>query len=134
MQEEGITALLQAPGDSGVPGVTGTRCLSDNLSDLRAQVAANAKGISLVQQLISESSLVVVQRYMHFIQSNAEAAVRQMLTSFSEQQVRSSQLKGYGSMTGCTLCWQTRSLMSTLNAAQAAALHSCACQLSQRCM
>lgn len=77
-----------APGKSGVPGVTGTRCLGDNLSDLKAQVAANAKGIALVQSLIAESSLGNVQRYMGHIQDNAEAAVRQMLCDFSRQQVR----------------------------------------------
>ena len=46
-QEEGITQLLLAPGLLGdgpggsraVPGCSGTRNLSDNLSDLKAQVA-----------------------------------------------------------------------------------------------
>ncbi len=40
-QEEGVTALLMAPGEH--PGCSGTRNLHDNLSDLRAQVAANQK-------------------------------------------------------------------------------------------
>ncbi len=40
-QEEGVTALLMAPGE--YPGCSGTRNLHDNLSDLRAQVAANQK-------------------------------------------------------------------------------------------
>lgn len=40
-QEEGITELLMAPGN--FPGSSGTRNLHDNLSDLRAQVAANQK-------------------------------------------------------------------------------------------
>ena len=70
----------------------GTRCLGDNLSDLRAQVAANAKGITLVQSLIAESSLAVVQRYMEYIQSNAEAAVRHMLVDFSHDQVHHNAL------------------------------------------
>lgn len=35
-------------------GCTGTRCLKDNLSDLKAQVAANHKGITLVKALIQE--------------------------------------------------------------------------------
>lgn len=35
-QEAGITELLTAPGK--LPGCSGTRNLSDNLSDLRAQV------------------------------------------------------------------------------------------------
>jgi 5-oxoprolinase (ATP-hydrolysing) len=87
LQEEGITELLQAPAKSGVPGVVGTRCLSDNLSDLKAQVAANAKGIALVRSLIAEYTLSVVQAYMAHIQTNAEEAVRQMLFNFSLRQV-----------------------------------------------
>lgn len=82
-----MAELLMAPGDSGVPGVVGSRCLKENLSDLKAQVAANAKGIALVQALIAEYSLPVVQSYMHHIQSNAEAAVRSMLVQFSQSQV-----------------------------------------------
>lgn len=88
MQDDGISALLLAPGKSGVPGVVGTRCLSDNLSDLKAQVAANAKGISLVAALIEEYSLPVVQAYMNHIQANAEASVRKMLVDFSLSAVR----------------------------------------------
>ena len=91
MQEEGLTELLMAPGESGVKGVVGTRCLGDNLSDLKAQVAANAKGIALVKALIAQYSLPVVQSYMHHIQSNAEAAVRSMLIQFSLSQVRPTQ-------------------------------------------
>lgn len=40
LQEEGITELLQAPGKLAkeIAGMSGTRNLGDNLSDLRAQV------------------------------------------------------------------------------------------------
>lgn len=82
----GVTELLLAPGKSGVPGVAGTRNLSDNLSDLKAQVAANTRGIALVEDLIREYSLEVVQAYMGHIQANAEGAVREMLVAFSHQQ------------------------------------------------
>jgi 5-oxoprolinase (ATP-hydrolysing) len=87
VQEEGVTELLRAPGHLNIAGVSGTRCLGDNLSDLKAQVAANAKGIALVHALIAESSLENVQQYMGFIQANAEEAVRHMLTEFSLLQV-----------------------------------------------
>eukprot|EP00882_Tetradesmus_deserticola_P021258 GHRQ01023013.1.p1 GENE.GHRQ01023013.1~~GHRQ01023013.1.p1 ORF type:complete len:429 (+),score=220.13 GHRQ01023013.1:665-1951(+) len=85
LQEAGITQLLMAPGQLAdqLPGCSGTRNLSDNLSDLKAQVAANTKGIQLVQELIAEHSLQVVQAYMRFIQANAEDAVREMLRDFS---------------------------------------------------
>lgn len=75
--EQGITTLLQEPAK--YPNSSGTRKLSDNLSDLRAQVAANQRGIVLVNELIHECSLDVVLAYMEFIQANAESAVRDML-------------------------------------------------------
>ena len=81
--EAGITALLQAPGQSGLPGCAGTRNLSDNLSDLKAQVAANTCGIALVRELIQEYSLPVVQSYMRHIRNAAERAVREMLMAFA---------------------------------------------------
>ncbi|GMH44654.1 hypothetical protein BSKO_12606 [Bryopsis sp. KO-2023] len=85
-QEEGITEILMAPGKSGIEGVSGTRALEDNLSDLRAQVAANNQGITLVGQLIEACGLDVVQAYMRHIQQNAEDSVREMLKEFSEGQ------------------------------------------------
>mmetsp|Transcript_14115 Transcript_14115/g.30617 ORF Transcript_14115/g.30617 Transcript_14115/m.30617 type:complete len:1326 (+) Transcript_14115:84-4061(+) len=87
-QEEGITQLLMAPAKlaATIPGISGTRNLADNLSDLKAQVAANTKGIQLVGELIDEYGLPVVQAYMAFIQRNAELAVREMLREFSLHQ------------------------------------------------
>ena len=60
-----------------------TRGLKDNLSDLRAQVAANNSGIRLLHTLVNDNGLDTVQAYMHFIQHNAEMAVRQMLKTFA---------------------------------------------------
>ncbi|XP_015426864.1 PREDICTED: 5-oxoprolinase, partial [Myotis davidii] len=86
-QEEAVTEALQAPGK--IPGCSGTRNLHDNLSDLRAQVAANQKGIQLVGELIGQYGLDVVQAYMGHIQANAELAVRDMLRAFgSSRQAR----------------------------------------------
>ena len=42
------------------PLIVGTRNLRDNLSDFKAQIAANNRGIKLVQDLIDESSLIYV--------------------------------------------------------------------------
>lgn len=61
-----VTEALRAPGK--IPGCSGTRNLHDNLSDLRAQVAANQKGIQLVGELIGQYGLDVVQAYMGHIQ------------------------------------------------------------------
>nr|CAB3264567.1 5-oxoprolinase [Phallusia mammillata] len=77
LQEEALIEALNAPGK--IPGSSGTRNLHDNLADLRAQVAANQKGIHLVNELISSYSLEVVQAYMAHIQHNAEVAVRDLL-------------------------------------------------------
>ena len=85
--EKGITEVLQSPGrvktGPDEPKCVGTRALSDNCADLRAQVAANQKGIKLMEELIAQYSLEVVQQYMKYIQANAEEAVREMLRDIS---------------------------------------------------
>jgi 5-oxoprolinase (ATP-hydrolysing) len=43
------------------PGSSGSRCFQDNVTDLKAQVAANHCGIRLMRQLIEEYSMDVVQ-------------------------------------------------------------------------
>ncbi|KZC09871.1 5-oxoprolinase [Dufourea novaeangliae] len=78
-REKELTEELMAPGK--IPGSSGTRNLSDNLSDLKAQIAANHKGSLLVNELIDIYGLEVVQAYMGHIQHNAEVAVREMLKS-----------------------------------------------------
>ena len=79
-QEAGITEVLNSPGK--ISGNFGTRNLRDNLSDLKAQVAANNSGIRYLQELVEEQGLLKVQSYMKFIQMNAESAVRSMLCEF----------------------------------------------------
>lgn len=75
--EEGITQILLEPGK--YEGCNGSRRLSDNLSDLKAQVAANNKGSTLVKALMEEYSQEIVHLYMAAIQQNAEIAVRAFL-------------------------------------------------------
>lgn len=82
-QEKAVTDALMAPAQ--YPGCSGTRNLHDNLSDLRAQVAANQRGSQLVKELIDCYGLAVVQAYMGYIQSNAELAVRDMLKEFARR-------------------------------------------------
>ncbi|GAB0135107.1 hypothetical protein EsDP_00003456 [Epichloe bromicola] len=60
-------------------GCSGTRTLADNINDLRAQVSANQKGISLIEGLIREYGEPTVQFYMVGIQKNAELCVRNLL-------------------------------------------------------
>ena len=61
------------------PECSGTRTLADNLNDLRAQISANQKGISLIETLIEEYGEETVQFYMVNIQKNAEMCVRRLL-------------------------------------------------------
>ncbi len=86
-QEQGISELLLAPGrkesEEGRPPISGTRLLSDNLSDLKAQVAANQKGIDLILEMVEYHSLEVVQAYMLHVQETAEEAVRASLGEVS---------------------------------------------------
>jgi len=71
-QEEGIKQILKAAG---------ARSLSDNISDLKAQVAANQKGITLLNEMIESQGLKVVQAYMQHLQDNACDTVRALLRS-----------------------------------------------------
>jgi len=85
--EEGITELLMAPakvprGENEAP-LSGCRNLTDVLSDLKAQVAANAKGISLLHGLIREYSQPLVLAYMRHVQDNGAYCVREMLKEFA---------------------------------------------------
>lgn len=89
-QEQGITDLLLAPGllksEKGRPAISGTRALGDNHSDLKAQIAANQKGIDLILEMIQSYGLEVVQAYMLHIQETAEEAVRTSLCELSRSQ------------------------------------------------
>ncbi|MBO0811084.1 MAG: hydantoinase B/oxoprolinase family protein [Microlunatus sp.] len=50
-----------------------------NLADLRAQVAANHRGIGEIAELIDEFGLDTVHRYMHHVQDHAEESVREVI-------------------------------------------------------
>ncbi|XP_058790910.1 5-oxoprolinase [Phymastichus coffea] len=88
-REKEVTDELMTPGK--IPGSSGTRNLADNLSDLKAQIAANHKGAHLVNELIDVYGLDVVQAYMKHIQDNAELAVRDMLKSVGEKIIEKTQ-------------------------------------------
>lgn len=82
--EKRITELLyDEPAQH--PGSSGTRCLADNINDLKAQVAANQKGINLISTLIDDYGEEVVQFYMRNIQDNAELSVRNLLKEVSRR-------------------------------------------------
>ncbi|KAK5710654.1 hypothetical protein LTR17_018758 [Elasticomyces elasticus] len=78
-----VDLLLHEPAKFA--GCSGTRCLADNLNDLKAQVAANQKGINLISTLIEDYGEEVVQFYMRSIQDNAELSVRNLLKEVSKR-------------------------------------------------
>ena len=91
--------LLQFPcSDEVAHKIPGTRRLQDNLSDLRAQVAANQRGISLIKELIEQYGLDIVQAYMTYVQLNAEEAVREMLKSVASRVSSQSSNLGDGNL------------------------------------
>ena len=82
--EKRITELLHTE-PAQYPGCSGTRSLADNLNDLKAQIAANQKGINLIGGLIEDYGQDIVQFYMINIQDNAELSVRNLLKDVSKR-------------------------------------------------
>jgi 5-oxoprolinase (ATP-hydrolysing) len=50
-----------------------------NIADLKAQVAASAKGVAELQRMVDHFGLDVVRAYMGHVQDNAEASVRALI-------------------------------------------------------
>ncbi|MFD3587482.1 hydantoinase B/oxoprolinase family protein [Streptomyces sp. NPDC058683] len=61
-----------------------SRNIPTNLADLRAQIAANRKGVDEVGRMIEEFGLDVVQAYMRHVQDNAEEAVRRVIDALDD--------------------------------------------------
>ncbi|WP_031024968.1 hydantoinase B/oxoprolinase family protein [Streptomyces sp. NRRL WC-3725] len=75
-EEETHRLLTEAPYPSRNPRT--------NLADLRAQIAANQKGVDEVRRMIDEFGLDVVQAYMRHVQDNAEEAVRRVIDALDD--------------------------------------------------
>jgi 5-oxoprolinase (ATP-hydrolysing) len=60
------------------------RSPAQNLADLKAQIAANAKGVAELQALISDYSWDVVRAYMGHVQDHAEERVRDLIGSLRD--------------------------------------------------
>ncbi|KAI1801193.1 Hydantoinase B/oxoprolinase-domain-containing protein [Daldinia bambusicola] len=98
--EDGIVNILLEPGK--YPNSSGSRRLPDNLSDLKAQVAANNKGSNLIKALMEEYGKHTVHFYMAKIQENAEVSVRNYLKSaykrYGSKPLKAKQFLDNGSM------------------------------------
>jgi 5-oxoprolinase (ATP-hydrolysing) len=55
------------------------RNVEQNLADLKAQIAANQKGVQELSKLVEQFGLDVVQAYMQHVQDNARGAVERVL-------------------------------------------------------
>jgi len=60
------------------------RNTSQNMADLRAQVAANEKGVAELRKMISHFGEPVVEAYMVHVQDNAEESVRRVIERLSD--------------------------------------------------
>ncbi|MCC0010747.1 MAG: hydantoinase B/oxoprolinase family protein [Hyphomicrobiaceae bacterium] len=57
-----------------------------NIADLKAQVAANAKGVAELKKMVSHFGLDVVEAYMRHVQDNAEESVRRLIARLEDGQ------------------------------------------------
>ena len=73
LREAEMLALLQS-------GEYPSRNPQQNLADLKAQIAANEKGVQELRSMVQQFSLPVVRAYMQHVQDNAEEAVRRAIT------------------------------------------------------
>ncbi|MCQ0989409.1 hydantoinase B/oxoprolinase family protein [Jiella marina] len=55
-----------------------------NIADLKAQIAANEKGVAELGKMVETFGLDVVQAYMDFVQDNAAEAVRELIDTLED--------------------------------------------------
>ncbi|RMD59975.1 MAG: 5-oxoprolinase, partial [Nitrospirae bacterium] len=65
--------------------LSGCRNIKDSISDIKAQIAANKKGVELILSMIEHYGLDVVHAYMKHIQDNAEETVLELLRSILDR-------------------------------------------------
>jgi 5-oxoprolinase (ATP-hydrolysing) len=74
LREADMIALLQS-------GEHPSRNPAQNLADLKAQIAANEKGVQELRKMVEHFGLGVVQAYMGHVQDNAEESVRRVISA-----------------------------------------------------
>lgn len=77
LREAEMLALLRS-------GPYPSRNPAQNLADLKAQVAANEKGVQELRRMVEQFGLDVVQAYMRHVQDNAEESVRRVITRLKD--------------------------------------------------
>ncbi|MCK8783120.1 hydantoinase B/oxoprolinase family protein [Roseomonas sp. NAR14] len=61
-----------------------------NVADIKAQVAANEKGVQELQRTVAEFGLATVQAYMRHVMDNAEESVRRVLDRLADGEFATS--------------------------------------------
>ena len=79
LREAEMVALLQS-------GAYPSRNPQQNMADLKAQIAANEKGVQELRRMVEQFGLDVVQAYMRHVQDNAEESVRRVITQLQDGQ------------------------------------------------
>ena len=82
LEEEVRSLLTTGGGTTPYP----SRNPLQNLADLRAQIAANEKGVQELSKMVGQFGLDVVQAYMRHVQDNAEESVRRVITQLKDGQ------------------------------------------------
>jgi len=77
LREAEMIALLQS-------GQYPSRNPQQNMADLKAQIAANEKGVQELRKMVEQFGLDVVQAYMRHVQDNAEESVRRVITRLKD--------------------------------------------------
>ncbi len=84
LREAEILALLRGEGPGGAKYPS--RNPEQNLADLKAQIAANEKGVQELRRMVGQFGLDMVQAYMRHVQDNAEESVRRVITRLKDGQ------------------------------------------------
>jgi 5-oxoprolinase (ATP-hydrolysing) len=79
LREPEMVTLLQS-------GEYPSRNPAQNMADLKAQIAANEKGVQELRKMVDQFGLDVVQAYMRHVQDNAEESVRRVITRLKDGQ------------------------------------------------
>ncbi len=77
LRETEMVALLKS-------GQYPSRNPQQNMADLKAQIAANEKGVQELRKMVAQFGLDVVQAYMGHVQDNAEESVRRVITRLKD--------------------------------------------------
>ena len=77
LREAEMVALLQS-------GEFPSRNPQQNMADLKAQIAANEKGVQELRKMVEQFGLDVVRAYMRHVQDNAEESVRRVITRLKD--------------------------------------------------